>query len=216
MPQMSVLNAEEKQAFDSPPVFNSVQRKQYFDVTPRIASKLATLKSPTNQVCFLVAAGYFKAAKQFFDKRFYDHDIEYAAKTLGAFPELIDPESYDERTYRRHQQFIRELFGFDKWDNEAKNLVADEIRDMVRSQARAKFIFRHVVDILDHRRIEIPSSWALSELILEETKQHKRRLTATIDTHLPHVTRDFLEGLLTTPASDETDFAIHATIQDQG
>ena len=38
MPRMSVLNAEEKQAFDSPPVFNSVQRKQSFDVTPRIAS----------------------------------------------------------------------------------------------------------------------------------------------------------------------------------
>ena len=182
MPRMSILNADEKEAFDSPPLFNSVQRKLYFDVTPRIASKLDTLKTPTNQVSFLVIAAYFKATKRFFCQRFCENDLEY-------------PESYQHTTYRRHQQFILDLLGFNKWDGEAKYLVANEIRDMIRSQARAKFIFRHIVDILEHRRIEIPGSWALSELILEETKQHKRRLTATIDGSLPQHTRDFLEEL---------------------
>jgi hypothetical protein len=28
---MNILNAVEREAFDSPPVFNSFQRKQYFD-----------------------------------------------------------------------------------------------------------------------------------------------------------------------------------------
>ena len=40
MPRMSILNAEEKQEFDSPPEFNSVERKQYFDITPRIEETL--------------------------------------------------------------------------------------------------------------------------------------------------------------------------------
>ena len=31
MPRMNILNAVEREAFDSPPVFNSFQRKQYFD-----------------------------------------------------------------------------------------------------------------------------------------------------------------------------------------
>ena len=31
MPRMNMLNAVEREAFDSPPVFNSFQRKQYFD-----------------------------------------------------------------------------------------------------------------------------------------------------------------------------------------
>ena len=30
MPRMNILNAVEREAFESPPVFNSVQRKQYF------------------------------------------------------------------------------------------------------------------------------------------------------------------------------------------
>ena len=31
MPRMNILNAVEREAFDSPPVFNNFQRKQYFD-----------------------------------------------------------------------------------------------------------------------------------------------------------------------------------------
>ena len=31
MPRMNILNAVEREAFDSSPVFNSFQRKQYFD-----------------------------------------------------------------------------------------------------------------------------------------------------------------------------------------
>ena len=31
MPRMNILNAVEREAFDSPPVFHSFQRKQYFD-----------------------------------------------------------------------------------------------------------------------------------------------------------------------------------------
>jgi hypothetical protein len=31
MPRMNILNAIEREAFDSPPVFNSFQRKQHFD-----------------------------------------------------------------------------------------------------------------------------------------------------------------------------------------
>ena len=31
MPRMNILNVVEREAFDSPPVFNSFQRKQYFD-----------------------------------------------------------------------------------------------------------------------------------------------------------------------------------------
>ena len=174
-------------------------------MTPRIASMLEELRTPTNQVCFLVTTGYFKATKRFFGRRFRDHDIEYVARKLGFLPKLIDPEAYEETTYRRHQQFVRDLLGFERWDDNSKRLVTDEIRDMVRSQARAKFIFRHVIDILEHRHIEIPTSRALTELILDEIKRHKCELTATIDEHLSQTTRDFLDRLLEAPNDDETE-----------
>ncbi len=36
MPRMNILNTVEREAFESPPVFNSVQRKQYFDFPLRL------------------------------------------------------------------------------------------------------------------------------------------------------------------------------------
>ena len=203
MPRMSVLNAEEKHAFDSPPVFNSEQRKQYFDVTPRIAAILDTLQSPTNKVCFLIATGYFNATKRFFGPTFHQRDIEYVARNLGFLSGLVEPEGYEETTQRRHRQFIRDLAGFQKWDEEAKDSVTNEIQDMVRSQSRPTFIFRHVVGILEHRHIEIPNSWTLSEMILNEIKRHKGELNKTVNEHLSHTTREFLDGLVETQQDED-------------
>ena len=44
MPRMSILNSEE--AFESAPVFNSFQRKQYFDLPQAIVQAAASLRTP--------------------------------------------------------------------------------------------------------------------------------------------------------------------------
>ena len=46
MPRMNILNAVEREAFDSPPVFNSFQRKQYFDFPSKLRRFAAGLRSP--------------------------------------------------------------------------------------------------------------------------------------------------------------------------
>ena len=46
MPRMNILNAVEREAFDSPPVFNSFQRKQYFDFPSKLRRFVAGLRSP--------------------------------------------------------------------------------------------------------------------------------------------------------------------------
>ena len=66
MPRMNILNTVEREAFESPPVFNSVQRKQYFDFPTELRRLAGELRAPTHQLGFLLSAGYFKAAKSFF------------------------------------------------------------------------------------------------------------------------------------------------------
>ena len=46
MPRMNILNAVEREAFSSPPVFNSFQRKQYFDFLSKLRRFAAGLRSP--------------------------------------------------------------------------------------------------------------------------------------------------------------------------
>ena len=66
---MNILNSVEQEAFESAPVFNSFQRKQYFDFPQAIQQAAASLRTPANQLCFLLSCGYFKASKRFFPTR---------------------------------------------------------------------------------------------------------------------------------------------------
>jgi hypothetical protein len=42
MPRMTILSAAEQEAFESPPVFNSVQRKHYFDLPLALNARSGT------------------------------------------------------------------------------------------------------------------------------------------------------------------------------
>lgn len=50
---MKILNTFEQEAFESAPVFNSFQRKHYFDLPQAIQQAAASLRTPANQLCFL-------------------------------------------------------------------------------------------------------------------------------------------------------------------
>ena len=83
MPRMNILNTVEREAFNSPPVFSSFQRKQYFDFSSKLRRFAAGLRNPAYQLGFLLSAGYFKAARRFFSPgSFHPRDIEYVARQL--------------------------------------------------------------------------------------------------------------------------------------
>src|SRR5262249_47554519 len=56
---MNILNTVEREASNSPPVFNSFQRKQYFYFPSKLRRFVAGLRSPAYRVGFLLSAGYF-------------------------------------------------------------------------------------------------------------------------------------------------------------
>lgn len=91
MPRMNILNTVEQEAFESAPVFNSFQRKQYFDFPQAVQQAAANLRTPANQLWFLLACGYFKASKGFFLARtFHPRDVEYVAGRTGLRLEEIE------------------------------------------------------------------------------------------------------------------------------
>ena len=60
MPRMNIFNTVEREAFNSPPVFNSFQRKQYFDFPSKLRRFAAGLRNPAYQLGFLLSASYFR------------------------------------------------------------------------------------------------------------------------------------------------------------
>src|SRR5258708_22209553 len=142
---MKFLGAVEREVLMPPPVFNSVQRKQYFDFSSELLTLAQDLQTPTNQVCFLVSCGYFKAAKRFFpNRRCSRRDLDYVAQKLGFQPDSIDVNSYSATTRLRHERLILDFYGFRPFDSTAREFVICEIEIFARSQLQSAIILWRV------------------------------------------------------------------------
>jgi len=199
---MKILNALEREAFDSPPRFNSLERKRFFDFTLGIHKLAETMRSPTNRVCFLVSCGYFKATRKFFSGHFHERDITYVALRLGVTPNQVVPSSYPKQTYLRQQRLILELFGFSEFDDAARALIGPEIEDMVKAQLKPRLIFSRTVEQLIREKISPPGYDALSKLILQVLNQHKQHLVGVIETRLSPEVRALFDRLLEKVVND--------------
>jgi TnpA family transposase len=198
MPRMNILNAVEREAFDSPPVFNSFQRKQYFDFPSKLRRFAAGLRSPAYWVGFLLSAGYFKAVKRFFSPgAFHRRDIEYVTRQLELGVPMVDLASYHPRTRQRHQFNIRTFYGFRAFDLAACRLLLKEIAVLVRFQVKPKVIFWRCVDVLVREKIEVPSYTRLTKLILGAISRRSQELAAIVEQTITQDVRALLESLLT-------------------
>jgi hypothetical protein len=69
MPRMKIVSASEEEAFESPPVFTNAERIRFFSLPAALTELAAALRTPSNRIRFLLAAGYFKARHKFFNRR---------------------------------------------------------------------------------------------------------------------------------------------------
>ena len=204
MPRMDILNAPEREDFETPPEFTGVERKAHFSFPLGILERADQLRTPTNRVCFLLAAGYFRATKRFYPpKTFRPRDVEYVSRSLDHDPREVRPEAYDKQTLLRHQQWILDASGFQPFGAKAERFLRREVDAMVRSQLKPRLIFYRAVDLLIREKTAVPGYHRLSQLILEALGAHKRQLIAIVETHLSRNDRELLDGLLDRPSDDD-------------
>src|ERR1700730_7693479 len=198
MPRMNILNTVERGALNSPPVFSSFQRKQYFDFPSKLRRFAADLRNPAYQLGFLLSAGYFKAVRRFFSSgSFHPRDIEYVARQLEPGAPAVDFAQYHPRARQRHQHTIRTFYGFRACYSAASRLLLKEIAGLVRSQVKPKVIFWRCIDVLVREKIEVPSYTRLTKLILGAINRRSQELAAIIERSLTQEVRTLLEDLLT-------------------
>ena len=66
MPRMNILRTSEKDEFETPLIFNSAQRKKFFEIPSDLMKEVNKLRTPVNKIAFVLAYGYFSARKRFF------------------------------------------------------------------------------------------------------------------------------------------------------
>jgi hypothetical protein len=196
MPRMRILTKAEHAEIESPPVFNSVQRNKFFEISDGVEPILHTLRTPVNKIGFLLSLGYFRATKRFFGPQFQSADVDFVATRFGYLPGLINMACYDRSIQSRHRKLILEYLGFREFGEEARREIVPEIRSMVRSQMRPKNILRRVVEVLESRKTEVPGAYTLTDLVVSEARMHRQDLTAAVDARLSHSQRELLDALL--------------------
>jgi len=206
MPRMHILNSVEREAFDSPPVFTSAQRKQYFDCPSPLRRMAARLRHPTHRLGLLLNAGYFKAAKRFFPpSAFHLRDIDYVARQLEPIALTVGAVDYHPRTHQRHQSSIRAFYDFRVFTSDASRLLFKDIASMVQSHVKPKVIFWRCVDLLVRARIEVPGYTRLTKLILGAINRRSHDLAAILEDALTQDVRALLNQLLTQEPVEGTD-----------
>src|ERR1700730_14844812 len=128
MPRMKILNSVEREVFDFPPVFNSVERKRCFDFPTPLQDIATSLRTASNQLVFLLSCGYFKATKRFYPVlSFHRPDLAYVADWIAAAPECIDLTAYAKQSMARHQPAILEFYGFLAFKPHGRVVLGPEI-----------------------------------------------------------------------------------------
>jgi TnpA family transposase len=200
MPRMRILTANEQELFDRPPLFNHCDRKRFFDLPKGLLDIADSLRTPSGQIGFFLMCGYFKATKRFFQPHdFHERDVDAVSRALALQSVGFSADAYAKQTRARHQQIILDFHGFTAFDDKAKEMLAVEIGTMARVHLKSKLIFERCVDFLIQRRVQIPQSGTLLEMIRIGLQDRKTELVALMDRHLSNDARGLLDDLFTAP-----------------
>lgn len=196
MPRLSLLTEDEQREFDYPPVLSVEVRAVCFAIDDALDKKMQLLRTPTNQVGFLLQYAYFKACKRFFViNRFRQEDVEYAAKLIGVSLKKVKLQQYKERIPRYHQKRILALLNYKSY-NDQKQWVEKEITRRVERVLEPRALFFEVLHQLHNRDVEIPSYNTLAELITDYYVAHENILLNRIEAGLSKEQKKSLQALL--------------------
>ena len=137
MPRMKILNSVEREAFDFPPIFNTVERKRCFDFPTALQDIATSLRTASNQLVFLLSCGYFKATKRFYPvPTFHRRDLTYVADRIAVSLEGIDLTDYPKQTMSRQQAAILNFYGFRAFKPYGRAVLSAEIARLVQSHLK--------------------------------------------------------------------------------
>ena len=195
---MQILTTKEQENFNKPPLFDHIQRKQFFDFPRKLLDIACSLRNPTNQIGFLLLSGYFRATKRFFlPQDFHERDIAVVANILKCTASEFIAYDYKKVSRIRHQQIITQHYGFQVFSKVAKTMIKHEIDSMSSYYLKPRLIFDRCSDILIQKHITLPEAGAVCALIRQSLQSHKQFLILRMSNQLTPETSELLDSLFT-------------------
>lgn len=194
MSTVQILTPTEIRNYESPPRFDSFNRKKFFALPIDLMKEVQTLRTSSGKIAFVLQTGYFRAAKRFFGSRFYESDIAFVAGRL-ALPNPVSLE-IPKQNLARHRKIIAEFFGFRTLTIIDKEQLILEINDSVKLFTRPAEVFRQTIKKLNSRQFILPGYDFLSTNISREIYRRKLFLSNIIKESLSVEQKQLLDSLL--------------------
>jgi len=198
---IKILGQQDIQDFDAVPELNGEDRKKFFYIPIWAKEILENLRTPVNKVGFILQLGYFKADNKFFSsKSFNPKDVEFVSEKLQIPLSSTDLSGYLGSTSERHQEIILNNLGWSKFDEGAKNILAQEAAILCSKQTKPRLMFISLVEFLRYKKIEVPTYYAISEIITQSLQDFEKNLITLLRQNLEEEDQQILDELL---AEDE-------------
>jgi hypothetical protein len=196
MSQLKILSQQEIKEFDTPPMFSAEGRNCFFIIPEHAINVINSLRSPTNQVGFILQLGYFKAVNKFFSpSQFLFTDLKYVQKKLRISDTDIALGYYNESTYKRHREIILKELGYRKFDSN-KLFLRKEAACLCQKLVSPRAVFNELNNFLKWKRIEIPKFNTFAQIITEALRSFEQSLIINLNEFLNEKTREALDQIL--------------------
>ena len=194
MSTVQILTTPEIRNYESPPHFDSFQRKKFFTLPSGLMNEVESLRNSTSQIAFILQCGYFRASLRFFGNQFYPNDITFLAHRSNIT--ILSLLEIPKQTLNRHRQIITEFFGYRRLTGADKENLKFEIAESVNRFHRPTEVFRHTVKSLQSGKFILPGYDFLATVISREIFRQKQKLNQIIKDSLSTEQKQLLDSLL--------------------
>ncbi|AQS36673.1 protein of unknown function (DUF4158) [Shewanella psychrophila] len=180
MTKIAILDSKKQKVFDAPPRLKKEDRGRYFTLTNELKQRLFNgLRSPINQLGFILQLGYFRASGQFYGPdQFYKRDINHVARTLKMA--TVDIAQYNESTRKHHRKLILIQSGWRFPSSEDDNNLNSQAKWYIEQQLSPKKVLQTLVEFCWHHHIVIPSYSKFSDIITRHYNEYEDSLLLTL------------------------------------
>ncbi len=194
MSNIKILTPTEIRNYETPPNFDSFQRKKFFTLPISLMKQVENLRTFSGKIAFILQVGYFRSSRRFFGNNFYQSDIAFVARRL----DLPIPNSLEipKQTLARHRTIIAEFYGFRNLSKNDKKQLIDETADLVKQFHHPAEVFRQTIRKLNSRKFGLPGYDFLATMISREIFQRKLSLSQIIKETLTTEQKQLLDSLL--------------------
>jgi TnpA family transposase len=167
---------------------------------------IKTLKTPTNQVGFVLQLGYFRANGKFFTaQQFKSADINFVLKILNILPTELNFSTYIKKIPTDHRKKILELLQWQPLDLDNQEKLKAHIQWQIPQHISPKRVFYAGIEYCCHNKVELPSYHLLASFITEAYNVVENNYILEITQKLNTEQREKLDHILKPAARDETE-----------